>query len=357
MPMPLLISVLFVLALSSASAQERGPRQLVVPLADGGFVAFQAETAFSAPNKTPDNQTTHAVFESQALVDEKLIHRVLVDTEGRPVFGYDLFVNPNATARQFTIAARPLDPQFEARLMARSGNKTALAKINTLPQSSEPQVLDDGDAFTLDLLINTDTGVKIVDVVKVSFDRSTLWNTNPRSIPRDFTLDAVQLAVKEYQLLLNSKLIGSSKSTTGCSGALVWFYVPDHGRFIFSLVPRDGYQFQKVGLVAGNRIEFTVGNDHYEWISSAPVLNDSGSWNLWVLHDPKYVPLISTEQTEKEKDPWDKLDAAVRAVKEDAARLRNQRQSTFQKDEIKDRKKPERVMVGSADRIENLWPK
>src|SRR6185295_2362177 len=120
---------------------------------------------------------------------------------------------------------------------------------------------------------------------------------------------------------------------------------------------REGYEFQKVGLVASNKIEFTIGSDHFEWLSSAPVLNDSGSWNLWVLHDPKYVPLISTEQTEKEKDPWDKLDAAVRAVKEDAARLRNQRQTTFQKDEIKDRKKPERVMVGSADRIENLWPK
>lgn len=349
--------VLFVCTSLTTSAQDRTPRQLVVPLADGGFVAFQAETALSTPNATADNQTTRAVFESQALVDEKqIIHRVLVDAEGRPVFGYDLFVNPNSTSRQFTIAARPLDSQFESKLMARGGSKTPIVKINTLPQSSDPQVLDDGDAFTLDLLINTDTGVKIVDVVKVSFDRSTLWNTNPRSLPRDFTLDAVQLAVKEYQLLLNSKLIGSSKSATGCAGALVWFYVPDHGRFIFSLVPRDGYQFQKVGFVAGNRIEFTVGADHFEWISSATVLKDGGTWNLWVLHDPDYVPLLSA-QSDKPKDPWDKIDAAVNAVREDAARIRNQRQTTFRKEEEDRNKAKPRVMVGGADRIENLWPK
>jgi hypothetical protein len=353
--LPLL--ALVVAASLTLHAQDRTPRQLIVPLAEGGFVAFQAETEFSAPNKTADNQTSRAVFESQALVDEKqIIHRVLVDVEGHPVFGYDLFVNPNATARQFTIAARPLDSQFESKLMARAGSKTAPVKINTLPQSSDPQVLDDGDAFTLDLLINNDTGVKIVDVVKVSFDRSTLWNTNPRSLPRDFTLDAVQLAVKEYQLLLNSKLIASSKSTTGCAGALVWFYVPDHGRYIFSLVPREGYEFQKVGFVAGKRIEFTVGNDHYEWISSAPVLNDTGTWNLWVLHDPDYVPLLPA-QADKPKDPWDKIDAAVKAVREDAAKIRNQRQTTFRKDEDDRAKAKPRVMVGGADRIENLWPK
>src|SRR6185312_126546 len=302
----LVVLVLLLLSTSTGvRAQERGQRQLVVPLADGGFVAFQAETAFSTP--AADNQASRAVFESQALVDEKqVIHRVLVDADGRPVFGYDLSVNSNSTSRQFTVSARPLDSQFELRLMSRAGNKTGAAKINTLPQSSDPQVLDDGDAFTLDLLINTDTGVKIVDVVKVSFDRANLWNTNPRSLPRDFTLDAVQLAVKQWQLLLNSKLVASSKSTVGCAGALVWFYVPDHGRFIFSLVPREGYEFQKVGTVAANKIEFTVGGDHFEWLSTSSILNDGGAWNLWVLHDPQYVPLIS-EQSDKGKDPWDKL--------------------------------------------------
>lgn len=344
---------------SSIKAQQRGPHQLIVPLTDGGFVAFQVETAFSTPSKTSDNQQTRAIFDSQALVDDnRVIHRILVDTEGRPVFGYDLYVTGNATARQFTVAARPLDPQFEKKLMARSGAQQVAAKIATLPQSSEDQRLDDGDAFSLDLLINTESGIKIVDVVKVSFDRSTLWDTNPRSVPRDFTLDAVQLAVKEYELVLNSKVIAKSKSTIGCSGALVWFYVPDHGRFIFSLVPRDGYEFQKVGVVADNKIEFTIGKDHFEWISTTAILGDTGTWNLWVLHDPKYVPMLATsDEPAKDKDAWDKLDAAVKAVKDKAAQIHS-KQTTFKNNEEQDRAKAKtRVMVGGADRIENLWPK
>ncbi len=363
MPMPRFVALIFCLlsAVSIAHAQERGPRQLIVPLTDGGFVAFQAEAAFSETKKASDNQQNRAVFDSQALIDDKqIIHRLLVDTEGRAVFGYDLFVTANSTLKQFTVAARPLDSQFASRLLARTGIQQSSAKIATLPQSSESQLLDDGDAFSLDLLINPDTGIKIVDVVKVTFDRANLWNPNPRTVPRDFTLDAVQLSIKEYQLLVNGEVISTGKSTSGCSGTLVWFYVPNRGRFIFSLVPRDGYQFQKVGFVANNKIEFTVGSDHYEWISSAPVLSDSGAWNLWVLHDPMYTPLLpSGEQAvTKQKDAWDKLDAAVKAVKEDAARLRNQKQTTFQTKEDKERAKPKpRVMVGGADRIENLWPK
>ena len=359
--MQLPLTCLVVLACAVlATAQERGPRQLIVPLTDGGFVAFQAETAFSEPKKASNGQQARAVFDSQALIDDKqIIHRVLVDSEGKPVFGYDLFVNANAARKQFTVAARPIDPQFESRLMARNGSRPASPRMATLPQASESQLLDDGDAFSLDLLINSESGIKIVDVVKVSFDRANLWDANPQTLPRDFTLEAVQLSVREYQLRLNGKAIASSKSATGCSGPLLWFYIPDHGRFIFSLVPREGYQFKKVGMVADNKIEFTIGKDYYEWESNAPVLNDGGAWNLWVLHDPKYVPLIPYSFPEKEKEnAWDKLDSAVKKAQEDAARLRNQRQSTFQINEARTRAKPKpRVMVGSADNIENLWPR
>lgn len=360
------VMIIWLSVATVAQSQDHAPPQLIVPLSDGGYVAFKAEAAFAETRKSSDQQQTRAFFDSQALVDDKqIIHRVLVDTEGRPIFGYDLSVNGNAELKQFTVTARPLGQEFESRLMARTPNKQP-EKIATLPRSSEAQVLDDGDAFTLDLLINPDSGIKIVDIVKVSFDRANLWDINPKGLPRDFTLDAVQMTVKEYQLLLNGKTIASSKSTIGCSGTLIWFYVPDRGRYIFSLVPRVGYQFQKVGLIAKNKIEFSIGKEHYEWISSSPVLNDTGTWNVWVLHEPKYLPLIPplelSARKEKEKDAWDRLNDAVKAAQDDAARIRNQKQTTYQNDRNKDRNnakfsaKP-RVMVGSADSIENLWPR
>src|SRR5262245_53159812 len=106
----MLLLLLILLCFSLSQSQERAPHQLIVPLTNGGFVAFKAETAFAETKKASDQQQARAVFDSQALIDDnQVIHRLLVDTDGRPVFGYDLAVVGNADLRQFTVTARPLD--------------------------------------------------------------------------------------------------------------------------------------------------------------------------------------------------------------------------------------------------------
>ena len=161
----------------------------------------------------------------------------------------------------------------------------------------------------------------IVDVVKVTFDRSNLKDLNPRNPARDFTLDAVELEVKNCRLLINGNVAGVGKSTRGCAGALLWFYVQDRGRFIVSLVPRAGYEFQKVGVIEDNRIEFTVNDNHYEWLSSSPILPGGGTWNLWVLHDPKYAPIFGSDPAPaRNKNVIEKLNEVVSNAETDANR-------------------------------------
>src|SRR5216684_664127 len=80
-----------------------------------------------------------------------------------------------ADGLQFKIEVRPLDRQFESKLRAEKTNGEQPETVSTFPQSTVPQMLDDGDAFSLDLLVNQNTGVKIVDVVKVTFNRANLW--------------------------------------------------------------------------------------------------------------------------------------------------------------------------------------
>jgi len=349
-----------------ATAQDPARRQLIVPMAEGGFVTFKSEAAWTDTKKVlPESQQLPAVLTSQALVDDNhLIHRVLMDTAGRLIFGYDLWVEPNPTAKNFKIIVRPLDPTFEMKLRARNASKGEIAQtetFSTFPTSTEPQMLNDGDAFSLDLLVNKNAGVKIVDVVKVAFDRSRLWDDTPRTLPRDFAVDAVELAVKDYRLLIDGELVSVGKSTKGCAGTLLWFYVQGRGRFIFSLVPRKGYEFQKVGIIEDNRIEFTVKSNHYEWLSNAPILAGGGTWNLWVLHDSMYTPLFGSEpEPAKKKDVFEKFDAAVGAAKERAASVRNQRQNTLtNRTNAPDAKATEhlRVIIGGADAIEKLWPR
>jgi hypothetical protein len=347
------------------SAQAPAKRPLIVSLTEGGFVAFKSETSWTDTKKTSTGtQRAPAILGSQALVDgDRVIHRVLQDEGGRFVFGYDLWVAPNPATKQFKIVVRPIDQLFESKLRAGNpdeGKPPQPEIILTFPQTTGPQTLDDGDAFSLDLMVNQNTGVKIVDLVRVTFDRSKIWDNDPRWLPRDFTLDAVELTIKDYRLLINGSVIATSKSNRECAGTLLWFYVPNQGRFIFSLVPRAGYEFQKVGVIEDNRIEFTVNENHFEWLSSSPILPGGGVWNLWILHDPNYTPLFGVGPSPvQKKNALEKFDAKVVATKENTTKARTTQQSTLTNTDAKGAPANERarVMIGGADRIENLWPK
>ncbi len=86
-------------------------------------------------------------------------------------------------------------------------------------------------------------------------------------------------------------------SRLSVTGALIWFYLPQRERFILSLTQREGYNFQKVGTVQGNKIRFSFDGNQYDWISSAPVVTSGDdTWNLWVLQDKDYQPEIEPTQ-------------------------------------------------------------
>jgi hypothetical protein len=344
---------------SSALGQSPAKRQLVLPLSDGGFVAFRSETS-AADMKQGTAQSLASLIYSQALAGEnRIIHRVLTDADRRVIFGYDLWVNADPVTRKFSLAVLPADEAFRRTFLKDSDAPRANDAFATFPKSTAPQTLDDGDAVSLELLINQQSGVKIVDVVKVTFDRSTLRDSTLEGQPRDFTLDAVSLGIKSYQLLIDGRLVGKSKSIIGYSGSLLWFYVPDRGRFIFSLVPRDGYAFQKIGVLERNKIEFTVNGEHYEWLSGAEILPNGGTWNIWVLHDTRYTPLFTSEK----RMPQEKKPGLLRKLEEVVVLGNDTNSLTLRvpgpakaspKSSALD--VPQRVMVGGADSIEHLLP-
>lgn len=349
-------------------AQGFEAKQLIVSLPEGGFVSFKNQTAWTDIRRAFELQKLPAELGSQALPDQnQTIHRVLRDNDGKVVFGYDLWISSDAATKQFKIAVRPLNSEIETNLRAQD-TTSAAETISTFPKPSAPQTLEDGAEFSLDLLINQSAGVKIIDVVKVTFDRSRLGVDRPAAHPRDFTLDVVALEMKDYSLMVNDKLTAMGKSKIGCSGALLWVYIPNRGRFIFSLVPREGYSFQKSGTVAGNKIEFTIDGDHYEWLSSSAILREEGSWNLWVLHDKQYSPLLAVrEPPAEEKNALEKLGARIKdkmissaaALKQlkDAKKPGAFRISVDPKEVEKTSKARDVVMIGGADRIENLLPR
>jgi hypothetical protein len=338
-----------------AAAQSPAKRQLIMQVSNGAFVGFRSET--SEPSKTPpDVNSLAALLYSQAFAGQnRIIHRVLTDAQQNVVFGYDLWISADPVMKTFSVAVLPADEAFRRNFL-----KDVNATFTTFPKSTGPQMLDDGDAVSLELLVNKESGVKIIDVVSVTFDRSRLRENQLETAPKDFTLDAVALAVKNYRLSINGSVVSKSKSSIGASGALLWFYVPERGRFIFSLVPREGYQFEKIAVLDEDKIEFTLNGERYEWHSAAPILPGGGYWYLWVLHDISYTPLFGSEilvpksAQKKGSNVFQKLgDVLINQ----GAELLLPSSGAPKKASTNPIEVPQRVMVGGADSMENLLPK
>lgn len=338
----------------TAAAQNPAKRQLVLQLANGGFIGFRSEV----PGSKSSGGSLAALLYAQAFAGEnRIIHRVLTDAEQNVVFGYDLWVSADPITKKFSVAVLPADEAFRRSFLKDFTPPRPNSVFATFPKSTTPQTLDDGDAVSLELLVNHESGAKIVDVVTVTFDRTNLRENNLESLPKDFTLDAVALGVKNYTLLINGNEVTNSKSSIGCSGALLWLYIPERGRFIFSLVPRAGYDFEKIAVLDENKIAFTMDGERYEWVSGASILPSGGTWNLWVLRDTKYTPLFSGEDSQPRATPktrgvFSKIEDAL--TKQGAELVIGQQIRSGNRSTVVG---PQRVMVGGADKMENLLPK
>ena len=341
---------------ATVRAQIPASPQLVLQVANGGFVSFRSETSAADDQGDQGVKSLPATLSSQAVAGKnQIIHRVVTDSNRQVIFGYDLWIESNPETMQFNLAILPSDRSFRRKFLNDSAAKTMDQTFATFPGSTAKQILSDGDAVSLVLLVNRELGLKLVDVVKVTFDRRKLRDDSLQRA-KDFTPDVVAMAVKNHQLLINGNLVAGSRSSACCKGPLLWFYVPGKGRFIFSLVPRDGHDFQKIGLLDENRIEFTANGERYEWFSSAPILPTGGVWNLWVLQDPKYTPLFGADQSmpnEKSgllqklgEKVWLKGGWATVTLRGSTEGVNNNESPPVQP----------RVMIGAADNIKNLLP-
>jgi len=356
----LFITLLF--AMTAGTRRATAQDSTLVSLPQGGFISFVNRSEWIDLQQAIRFGQLPAPLRAQALPDtNQTIHRILRDRAGRFVFGYDLWIMADGPARQFKIAIKPMDSRLEESL--RAGDSPAAEALSTFPKSTEPQTVNDGSEFSVDLLVNKNAGVKFVDVVKLSFDRSSLREEAPARPARDFRADAVAMEMKDYSLFVNDELRATGKSKTGSSGALLWLYVPQRGRFIFSLVPRPDYAFTKVGTVAGNKIEFSLLGEHFEWLSSTPILHEEGVWNLWVLADPKYLPLMGSDippPPPQEKGTLEKLDDKYRSLLQPSApSIQTQHVGTAPAilNKMEKNAARVRVMFGAADRMENLLPR
>jgi hypothetical protein len=148
-----------------------------------------------------------------------------------------------------------------------------------------------GDTVAIDLLENPSTGQKVVDYLV--FKRSSPANADVGSL-EDLSLAAVELQLENCRISLNGTILDASTRLGGSiSGAALWFYLPERGRFVMSLLPNSQLGFRWAGEVSNRSITFTDGNERYEIQSTSRIVPAGGRVNLYVLHDPDWRPAVS----------------------------------------------------------------
>lgn len=273
---------------------------------DGTTVIFDNKVASALAEKSNSRVRVLNILSPKG--DANLVHRVFVDGENRTHFGYDLEVKKGAENGKYTLTFKPLS-------VILFSNAT---ENKVLPKFPEPLQIGEGDSVSVDLLENPKTKEKIADVIKIvqgapnqnndqfnipgvilvpnaksvqTITRVTVNSTD--SLPKDFSLDEIIMQMFNANLTVNGKVMAEKKVAFGAN---VYFYLKGKGRFILSPFPREGFKFQKTGIIDDRNISFEINGDKYEISSISPIICSGGKWNLWVLHEPDYRPNSDSEE-------------------------------------------------------------
>lgn len=347
-------------------AQEDFNRTIITDLTNKTAVSFEPE-ASSSSGKTVATGFGNFRQLTQPTGENRVV-RLLMDETNAVIFGYELTVEQTAS-NKFRLKLAPLPanfvlPTFAGQKASLAGNRRKTILL-TLPETISDQAVDDADELTVNLLFHPQLKIRIADRIRVSAVRGRL-SPPPIVVPRELTVDDLELALKNLRVKVNEAEFAKSKNSRSYTGSLIWFYVPQKGFFLLSLAPREGYDFRRIGTVSNNKIVFRSDGENYELISEEPILPVTGTWGLWVLHDPRYrppflAPIDETDQTaiieppKPEKPPKIKKDAYNDSEKPDKKAAAKKNASDQSKVNVplvvRD------VQIGTTTKIENILPR
>lgn len=219
--------------------------------------------------------------------------RILKLSDGRAIV-YELLINPLEGGKQFEVRLQGVTPT--AAQAKRWEINLARVETDFLRNYSAPITVGNGDTLAIDVLINPQTGVKLVDYYRIS-NKPAVNRREPGAFAtagaRPFKTDEIELNVFQYELRLNGETV--YKSGGGFRGRFIWVDVPKVGRFLFSLAEKEAEAagFTPAAYVNEHQIVFSHGGNNYELLSEQPIVPGSGVFYLWMLHDPTFtVPSI-----------------------------------------------------------------
>jgi hypothetical protein len=254
-------------------------------------VSYFVEPALSSGQRLNIQGATDVMHTDAKAGRPVIFHRFLVDPVAKTYWGYDVEVEPTnkiGAARlrfkPFTLRADQLPKDYHAA--PNPIHISNIAEFRALAITQFPaETFQSGQTIAVEVLTNPGTGQKVVDYIDVEYEPIHLPS---RAEPRDFQVSDVILHILVPSLRVNDAEIPPAiVASRMVARKLVWLSVPGHGRFLLSLSPYSGYQFQKSGEVNGFGLSFSWNGDRYEWRTQETITESSGAWNLYVLARPQ----------------------------------------------------------------------
>jgi hypothetical protein len=211
-----------------------------------------------------------------------MAHRFFYDRGAHIFFGYDIVVQPQDRIDMysvgfFNLSMGPLDFPIDS---TDSLNPTLWKQV-PLPTLLPSQVVRAGEPMSITVYRDPKTGAELRDTMTIAampqsvspvphqqlngievweWAHSTPRNGNAAPSHRSyaifgaaqpFSIDDAQMRLEMGRLVVNGKSQFGTEGARVVTGALVWFYVPGHGRYILSLIPRPDLGFERAGEVRG----------------------------------------------------------------------------------------------------------
>lgn len=280
------------LLLMVAPASGRVPGQDDQPTWTGG-VSFpngiNVKTGYGTIPPTADLKVTKRSVETGQMTaaQDNSFRRVLKLADGRAVI-YEVLITPLEENARFEVKLRSVVPT--AAQAKRWEVDPTRVETNFLRNYSAPLSVGNGDILAIDVLINPQTGVKLVDYYRIS-NKPLVEEANPTTFSskaRQFKAEDVELSVFKYELRVNGETV--HKSGGGMRGRFIWVDIPKVGRFLFSLAQAEAEAagFLPSAFLSEHQIVFTHGGNRYELIAEQQISPGTGVYYLWMLFDPTF---------------------------------------------------------------------
>jgi hypothetical protein len=268
------------------SRVDNGGMKYVCALMIANFVAFaQVSSLINVSNGVqleviadlgkPTGQQQLSV--EMARASGSSFYRIFRDQNKLAVFAYELRVDLAAGGQALTATAMPVENEFAARYP----NADAGKPVPTLSSDHSLGSLNSGESAFLGLFEIPGMGIKLTDTVRVKL------NVNANG-------GAGSLRLAGARVSLNGQPISGPSPPATVAGKFVMLYLPGQGGFFFSQEPVAAYPFINAGTIEGPRLRFNIDNASFELNASQPILAHSESaganGQVWVYHDPSYVP-------------------------------------------------------------------